>query len=96
MFILEINTYLLNLKYEWMVESRDRRRRQTSRLGLFCNKIKNAYVLTKLFKCDIHEKQMTKGSGIEGKTELRRAGTQCRFICGSFAIEGKRANYVKQ
>lgn len=41
MFILEINTYLLNLKYEWMVESRDRRRRQTSRLGLFCNKIKN-------------------------------------------------------
>lgn len=42
MFILEINTYLLNLKYEWMVESRDRRRRQTSRLGLFCNKIKNA------------------------------------------------------
>lgn len=39
---------------------------------------------------------MTKGSGIEGKTELRRAGTQSRFICGSFAIEGKRANYVKQ
>ena len=36
------------------------------------------------------------GSGIEEKTELRRAGTQCRFICGSFAIEGKRASYVKQ